>query len=208
MDPIIKAILLITISYLTGSIPFCYLLARLKRKDLTKLGDKNPGGWNLAFSVSKSWGLLGTLLDAAKGFVPYFFILQYTGSVFMALASGCAVIAGHNYSPLLKFSGGKGIASLLGLLLAVHPLSVIIFGAGILLGLFLIKNMIWGVASGLASATLFLILYWGSLAYMIFGFLLILIIIPKYINHDIPLGKNFKFRKEKTLKDLFTPKAR
>ncbi|MGM0366370.1 MAG: glycerol-3-phosphate acyltransferase [Actinomycetota bacterium] len=208
MNTLIRNILLVILSYLAGSLPFCYLIARLKKKDLTKLGDKNPGGWNLAFNVSKPWGLMGALLDVAKGFLPYFIILRYTGSEFTALIAGCAVIAGHNYSPFLKFSGGKGIASLLGLLLAIHPFSVIVFGTGIVLGLVLTKNMIWGVVSGMAAFTLFFTLYFNSGNYIIFGILLFLIIIPKYVNHSIPLTRNFKFRKEKALKDLFTPKVR
>jgi len=208
MNALIRNIILVLLSCFTGSIPFCYLIARLKKKDLTKLGDKNPGGWNLTFNVSKYWGLLGGLLDVCKGFLPYFLILKYTDSQFTALVAGCAVIAGHNYSPFLKFSGGKGIASLLGLLLAIHPFSVMVFGAGIVLGLVLIKNMIWGVTSGLASFIIFFTLYFNSAIFIIFGLLLFLIIIPKYVNRSIPLVRNFKFRKEKTLKDLFTPKMR
>jgi len=148
------------------------------------------------------------VLDVAKGFLPYFIIFRYTGSEFVALIAGCAVISGHNYSPFLKFHGGKGIASLLGLSLAIQPISVIVFGIGIVFGLIFIRNMIWGITSGLVSSTLFFTLYFNSIIYIIFGILLLLIIIPKYLNHSIPLGKNFKFKKEKKLKDLFTPTSR
>jgi len=205
---IIRNIALIAISYLLGSIPFCYLIAKVKKKNLTQIGDKNPGGWNLTFNVSKTWGILGAFFDLAKGFFPFFFILRYTGSLPLALAAGCASIAGHNYSPFLKFTGGKGMAALLGLLLAINPWSVLAFGAGILLGLIIIKNMIWGVASGISTATIFFLLYYSSSIYIIFWLLLFIIIIPKYVNRSIPFPANFKFRKEKTLRDLFTPKIR
>ncbi len=198
----------IILSYLIGSIPFCYIIAKLKNKDLTMLGDKNPGGWNLAFSVSKFWGFWGALFDIAKGFLPYFLIIRYTGSDFFALLAGCAAIAGHNYSPFLKFKGGKGIATLLGLLLAIHPFSVIVFGAGIVLALVLIKNMIWGVVSGITLSLIFFVYYYNSMIFVIFWLLLLLIILPKYLNYSNSFGVNFKFRKEKRLKDLFTPKSR
>jgi len=100
------------------------------------------------------------------------------------------------------------MAALLGLLLAINPWSVLAFGAGILLGLIIIKNMIWGVASGISAATIFFLLYYSSSIYIIFWLLLFIIIIPKYVNRSIPFPANFKFRKEKTLRDLFTPKIR
>jgi hypothetical protein len=77
-----------------------------------------------------------------------------------------------------------------------------------LLGLTLIRNMIWSVLLGIAATGIFLWLLKGSLLYLAMTALLLLIIIPKYINHSISLGTNFKFRKEKTMKDLFTPKIR
>ncbi|MCL5073155.1 MAG: glycerol-3-phosphate acyltransferase, partial [Actinobacteria bacterium] len=54
--------------YLIGAIPFCYIIGQLAGgKKLTEIGDKNPGGWNLIFNVSKFWGIIGTMLDVAKG---------------------------------------------------------------------------------------------------------------------------------------------
>ena len=200
---------LIIACYLIGAIPFCNIIARLAgKKDLREIGDKNPGGWNLTFNVSKYWGILGMILDVSKGYFSYFVALIVTDSLLVALLAGCAAAAGHNYSPYLKFSGGKGLGTTLGFLLAVHPLSIIAFGVGILSGLFIIKNMIWGVFLGLSVSLIFLWLYNGSYIYLIILALLLLIIIPKYINRNIPFGQNFKFRKEKTFKDLFTPKIR
>ena len=200
---------LIIACYLIGAIPFCNIIARLLgKKDLRKIGDKNSGAWNLIFNVSKYWGLIGSILDVSKGYFSYFVVLTLTDSVLIALLAGCAAVAGHNYSPYLKFSGGKGLGTTLGFLLAVQPLSIIAFGIGILSGLFLIKNMLWGVFLGLSVSLIFFLLYNDSYIYLIILALLLLIIIPKYINRNIPLGQNFKFRKEKTLKDLFTPKIR
>jgi acyl phosphate:glycerol-3-phosphate acyltransferase len=60
----------ILVSFLIGSIPFCYVLGKIvSKKNLTEIGDKNPGGWNLIFNVSKIWGIIGLLLDMAKGFL-------------------------------------------------------------------------------------------------------------------------------------------
>ena len=206
---IIRIIGIIVLCYLIGAIPFCNLLAMATgKKDLTKIGDKNPGGWNLIFNVSKIWGIVGMVLDICKGYFSYFLTYMFTGSLMFALIAGCAAVVGHNYSPYLKFRGGKGLAAMGGLVIAIHPLTVFAFGIGILPGLFLIRNMIWGVFLGIVTIGIFLWLFLGNSLYLAMTVLLLLLIIPKYINRSISLGTNFKFRKEKNIKDLFTPKIR
>jgi len=204
-----KNIGLVITCYFIGAIPFCNIIAKIhSNKDLRKIGDRNPGGWNLVFNVSKFWGSLGIILDVLKGFLPYFLVLRITGIEIVAILAGCAAVAGHNYSAYLKFSGGRGIATTLGFLLAINPLTIIAFGIGMLSALFSIKNMIWGVISGIVASSIFLWLFKSSPIYLILGILLIIIIIPKYINRSITIPHNFKFRKEKSLKDLFTPTIR
>ncbi len=205
----IRNIWLILLCYLVGAIPFCNVISKVhSNKDLREIGDKNPGGWNLIFNISKYWGAFGIILDLLKGFLPYFIVLRITGSEIIAILAGCAAVAGHNYSPYMKLSGGKGLAATMGFLLAISPFTILAFGAGMLLSLFLIKNMIWSVISALAFSSIFLWLFKDSPLFLIMGLLLLIIIIPKYINHSITIGHNLKFRKEKTLRDLFTPKIR
>ncbi|OFW63808.1 MAG: hypothetical protein A2Z35_04165 [Actinobacteria bacterium RBG_19FT_COMBO_36_27] len=200
---------LIVICYLVGAIPFCNIIAKIHSdKDLRKIGDRNPGGWNLVFNVSKYWGIVGIILDVLKGYMSYFLVLRITGIEIVAVLAGCAAVVGHNYSPYLRLSGGKGIATTLGFLLAVHPLTILAFAIGILSALFLIRNMIWAVVSGIIASSIFLWLFKDSSIYLIMGLILLVIIIPKYINHSIRISQNFKFRKEKTVKDLFAPKIR
>lgn len=206
---ILRNIGLIVLCYLVGAIPFCNIIAGIhSSKDLREVGDKNPGGWNLVFNVSKYWGALGILFDLLKGFLPYFLILRITGIEIVAILAGCAAVAGHNYSPYLKLSGGKGIATTMGFFIAISPFTILAFAIGILLAIFLIKNMIWSVISAIVFSGIFLWLFKDSVLYLIMVVLLLIIIIPKYINRSITIGNNFKFRKEKTLKDLFTPKIR
>jgi len=217
---ILKDLGLIAAAYLIGAIPFCYIISKIvSGKDLTEIGDKNPGGWNLAFNVSKIWGVLGIILDVGKGWMIYFLILNFLNlenfsflnsshNQLLAMLSGVAAVAGHNYCPYLKFKGGKGIATLLGFLLAVHPFTIPITAAGILAGLFWAKNMIWAVTIGIIFSGVFLYFFKGSAIYLIMILLLFIVMIPKQINKSLKLSLNFKFRKEKTLADLFTPKIR
>jgi len=201
---------IIIICYFIGAVPFCYIIGRLAGgKKLTEIGDKNPGGWNLIFNVSKFWGIIGLIFDIAKGYLSFFLVFKFTGNWIIALLAGCACILGHNYSPYLKFTGGKGIASMIGFLIAIHPLTIIAFAIGILFGLFVLRNMVWGIFLGIITATIFLgIYYLDPLTYIALAIILTLIMIPKQINRSIKLSKNFQFRKESSVKDLFTPKTR
>ena len=168
---------IVILSYLVGAIPFCYIIAkRVSGKKLTEIGDKNPGGWNLAFNVSRLWGILGIILDVAKGFLPYFLAYRFAEKEFInflgtsnnsliAMLAGVAAVAGHNYSPYIKFKGGKGIATWLGFLLAAHPITIPCVGIGMVLGLFVAKNMIWAVAISIIFSSTFLWIYSDSLIY-------------------------------------------
>ena len=70
---------IIIICYFIGAIPFCNIIAKIhSNKDLRRIGDKNPGGWNLVFNVSKFWGFFGAILDVLKGFFSYFLVLRIT----------------------------------------------------------------------------------------------------------------------------------
>ncbi len=206
---IYKNIGIMVLCYLLGAVPFCYIIAKIhSSKDLTRIGDKNPGGWNLIFNVSKGWGAIGSLLDFSKGFLAYFIALKITDIELVAILAGCAAVAGHNYSPYLKFSGGKGVASTLGVLCAISPLAIVAYGVGITSVLFLLRNMIWGVVSGVVISGIFLWIFKSSPVYLILVLALLMIVVPKYINHSIIFHQNFMVRKEKNVKDLFTPKIR
>ena len=217
---ILKDIGFIAGSYFVGAIPFCYILGKIvSGKKLTEIGDKNPGGWNLVFNISKIWGFIGIILDIAKGYFTYFLAYKFTETGFIevfntthnqviAVLAGCAAVAGHNYSPYMKFKGGKGLATYAGFVLAASPWNFIIGPVGILTGLFAVKNMIWAVTMTIVFSGIFLWFFKDTIIFAIMIIIMLLIMIPRQINHNISLGLNFKFRKEATLKDLFKPKIR
>ena len=207
-------------SFFIGAIPFCFILGKIAgRKNLKEIGDKNPGGWNLIFNVSKIWGITGLLLDMAKGFFPYYLALKFTyggntgflninHNELIAVISACAAIAGHSYSPFLKWNGGKGLAAWIGFIEAASWFSLPVAGAGFLAGIFIARNMIWAVSLGIVFTGVFLWLYKNSFIFLFSIIILILIMIPRQINSNLTLGKNFQFRREATVQDLFRPRIR
>lgn len=109
--------LTIIISYLFGSFPSGYILSKYFNKiDITKQGSGNIGATNVLRSGSKALAILTLLIDALKGAIPV--VLFSFNSYLMALA-GLFSFLGHNFPVWLKFKGGKGIATYLGICFAV-----------------------------------------------------------------------------------------
>jgi glycerol-3-phosphate acyltransferase PlsY len=120
-------LLTLTMAYLLGSIPFGYVLVRLFRhEDVRATGSGNIGATNVARSGGKALGLLTLLLDALKGFVAVLIAMHLSpntphGPSPLAVAAAVAAVLGHVFPVWLKFQGGKGIATALGVFLALVP---------------------------------------------------------------------------------------
>lgn len=100
--------------YLMGSLPFSYWVARLKNLDIRQHGSRNVGATNVTRVVGVGYGLLALIGDVGKGAAAAWL----TGALGVPLwLSGLSVV-GHNWSLFLRFTGGKGVATTVGLLLA------------------------------------------------------------------------------------------
>jgi len=109
------------VSYLIGSIPFGVVLARARNMDIREHGSGNIGATNVARVMGKKAGLLTLLGDVLKGFLVVFGAGSlYEKPMLIALA-GLMVFLGHLYSIFLKFKGGKGVATSLGLFSYIMP---------------------------------------------------------------------------------------
>lgn len=123
----IQTSLLIVVSYLLGSVPFSYLVARACGVDLRTVGSGNIGGANVWRSCGFGPFLVAVLLDIAKGaIVPTLAIYTFHLPELAVIATGLAAILGHTFSIFMKFKGGKAVATSGGVLLAVFP-QVVLF---------------------------------------------------------------------------------
>ena len=115
------------LAYLAGSIPFGLILARLlKGVDLRAVGSGNIGATNASRALGTKWGLVVLVLDALKGWLPAALLpgcwsKEPADLALLTAGAGIAAILGHMYSVWLGFQGGKGVATALGVLLAVSP---------------------------------------------------------------------------------------
>jgi glycerol-3-phosphate acyltransferase PlsY len=116
-------VLALVIGYLLGSIPFAYIAARLVRKvDIRKVGGGNVGTLNTMREIGPLPGLGVLLADMAKGALAVL-IAQWLGlHLYWAFAAGFLVVVGHNWPVWLKFRGGQGLATTMGVLAVFSPI--------------------------------------------------------------------------------------
>jgi len=141
-------ILALAVGYLLGSIPFGLLLTRLAGKgDIRDIGSGNIGATNVLRTGAKGLAAATLILDAVKGAVAVMIAQRYWPDAINYAAAGALV--GHLYPVWLRFKGGKGVATLLGILVPLLWPAALVYVV-VWLGLLLILRI--SSASGIAAA--------------------------------------------------------
>jgi len=171
-------IALLTAAYLLGSIPFGLLISqKVAKLDITKVGSGNIGAANVAREVGLKWGIVTLLADTLKGFIPVIcaqYLLGSSAEINEALTGliGLAALLGHQFSMYHHFKGGKGVATYLGVFLAISPISCFMCGM-----IFLVFILIWryiSLGSIVASLSMPLCLHFTGHSNIIIIFSLII----------------------------------
>ncbi|SON56464.1 G3P acyltransferase [Hartmannibacter diazotrophicus] len=114
--------------YLLGSIPFGYLFTRLAGLgDIRSIGSGNIGATNVLRTGRKGLALATVLADGLKGTLAVLIAMQF-GPI-AAVSAGMGAFLGHLFPVWLKFRGGKGVATYIGILLGLYPPAVLVFAA-------------------------------------------------------------------------------
>lgn len=112
------------IGYLLGSIPFGLVLCRLAGYgDIRKIGSGNIGATNVLRTGNKILALATLILDISKGLIAVIVTSTLTDNDTASALAGLAAILGHNFPLWLNFKGGKGVATSLGTITAIHPIT-------------------------------------------------------------------------------------
>lgn len=112
--------------YMIGSVSFAVIISKRQGVDIFKEGSGNPGATNVKRVLGSNWGNLVFALDALKGLVAAGWPILVFSEVRLAVIGLIAAIIGHSFSVFLKFRGGKGVATTMGGLMAIMPLSLVI----------------------------------------------------------------------------------
>ncbi len=161
---------LVAASYFLGSIPFSFLVVKLATgKDLRDLGSQNVGATNVARNAGKVPGIVALLLDGVKGWAaialarylvslpdwPFAAVVNggalHSREFWIALA-GLIAVLGHMFPVWLRFHGGKGVATALGVFLALDP--IVIAGALLVFMIVLLSLRFVSLASIMSAASI------------------------------------------------------
>ena len=159
----------ILIGFLLGGLPSGLWIGHARGTDLRTTGSRNVGATNAYRVLGARWGILVFALDAAKGLLAALtplLLVRVTGTVptpdtliAVKLAGGVAAIVGHVFSPWLNFRGGRGVATSLGVFLAIAPIPTLIaFGLWILLVVVSRRVSVGSIGAALAYPFLVLLL--------------------------------------------------
>jgi glycerol-3-phosphate acyltransferase PlsY len=188
-------ILFILVSYLVGSIPFGSIIYFIiKKKDIRQEGSGNIGATNVLRTTGKMAGFTTLLLDMAKGILPVVYGFTHLDMPHWVLLGGAAAIVGHIFPIFLRFKGGKGAATFVGVFVAFDYPAVLIFILVFLAILWFYRYVSLGVI--LASIALFFyILFNHTVEAAIVTFLLVILIIARHTSNIKRLlaGKENKF---------------
>ena len=109
-------------AYLVGSVPFGYLIGRMRGVDVRTVGSKNIGATNVFRTVGKKWGLIAFVCDVLKGLLPTLAARHFAAEPsWLPLSVGVMCVVGHMLTPYMKFKGGKGVATAFGMLIGLAP---------------------------------------------------------------------------------------
>lgn len=162
----IKVIFVIIISYLLGSIPTAYLIAKYRKVDIFSVGSGNMGATNVGRSLGIAWGVGVMTFDIIKGIAAIYisWLIMPESRAAATTISAITVIIGHNWSLFVTLltgtlRGGKGAATAFGTLLMIAPVQVIV-GAALIGGLIVARTRYVSLA---VLTTFFLALVWMTI---------------------------------------------
>ena len=201
--------LIFIICYLIGSIPFGLILTKLfDNNDLRNIGSGNIGATNVLRTGNKTLALLTLILDLSKSFIPLFIFFQLyphpiindffnliiVDKIFLILVFGYFFVLGHCFPIWLKFKGGKGIATSLGVILSID-----IFIGLCLLTIWILVFLIFKISSlsALISSTSFPILIFFKYEKVNLLYLSILLTIFVFFTHRANIIRLLKKEEKK-----------
>jgi acyl phosphate:glycerol-3-phosphate acyltransferase len=208
MNEVAGTIIAIVCAYLLGSLPFAYIIARLvKGVDIRQVGTKNMGAMNTFYRIGFGWGVLVLLLDMGKG-VLSILVARWLGVdvLYQYITAGVTVI-GHMFPVFLGFRGGKGGATVIGILALLMPRAIPL-GLGLfVLALLLTRYPTFSYALALSCTPFVAWVGYESGTLVVVSVILLLMVVLRYIPRLLEMrstGGNWKrVFVRKGLKDRF-----
>ena len=176
-------ILVIILGYLLGSISPSYFISKAKGHDIRDIGSGNAGASNVTVSYGWKWGVFTALFDIFKAFITVYIARALCHDDDIAMIAGVAAVIGHMFPFYMQFKGGKGYASVTGLVLALNwKLALIMMGAGVLITLLTGYIALATITSVIVYSVYFFVTGKPLLACVLFAIMSVIIIYKHKIN--------------------------
>lgn len=208
VDVVLTVILPLAAAYLIGSFSTGYLVARQRRGiDIRQVGSRNMGAMNVFYQVGFLEGLLVLAVDIGKGAAAVSLVRFMGVPPVVELLGGAAAVLGHSFPVFLKFRGGKGGATTIGVLAFLMPWGIPVFLAifGLLLGITRFPTLSYSLA--FIGFPFIAWLVYGRLSYVIFAIVLLMLPGAKYVPRVLEIhnrsGSWRHFFMRRGLKDRF-----
>lgn len=173
-----------------GSIPVGYLVAKARGIDIQSQGSGNIGATNVMRVLGKGPGIAVFVVDVLKGFLPSLASNLLFHDRALALGAGMCAVLGHSFSPFLKFKGGKGIATGLGMLLGGAPVvGLAAFGVFFLTMAATFMVSISSILAGISLPIFGLTLHEQPAAFFFYGLMALLVVVRHVPNIKRLLAK-------------------
>jgi glycerol-3-phosphate acyltransferase PlsY len=185
-------LLLLVFAYLLGSIPFSYIAGRLaKGKDIRRYGSGTVGG-SMVYEHVSHWLLVPVgILDVLKAAIPTHMGLLLDFGEAGAAVAGIAAMLGHNWPIFLGFTGGRGISTILGILVVLFPLGDLWLLGFLAVGYVLKDSAPWALASMATMPVLIWFMGGSSILYWLSGAVLLITLLKRLEanRRPLPVGK-------------------
>jgi glycerol-3-phosphate acyltransferase PlsY len=154
----------IIIGYLLGSIPTAYIVSRMRKGvDIRNVGSGNMGAANVIRQIGAHEGVFVGLIDIAKGAGAILIAQALNVSELWVFGTGFAALVGHNFPVFAGFKGGRGSATIIGILLVLAPKAILVTLAIIAIPFFTTRKFMAALFIGFGLLPLFVWLFEGSL---------------------------------------------
>ena len=208
MNEVVSSIIAIICAYLLGSLPFAYLVARrAKGVDIREVGTRNMGAMNTIYQAGFRWGLLVLFLDMAKGALAILVARWLDTPENIVLAAAGVSIIGHMFPVFLKFKGGKGGATAVGIFALLMPKAIPLAVGIFILALLLTRYPTFSYGLALLCAPFVAWLGYESGKWVVFSVIILVLVLIRYMPRLLEMrstGGNWKrVFIRKGLKDRF-----
>jgi len=201
-------ILALVLAFLIGSFPTAYLTARIFKKiDIRDVGSRNVGAMNVFYKVGFWPGMIVLAIDISKGAAAIAVVRLAGAPLIVQLLAGFIVVMGHAFPVFLKFRGGRGGATVIGVLAYLMPFGIPFYAAIFGLGLLLTHYPTLSYSAAFLCYPFIAWLWYDSAELVIFSIAILLLSLIKYIPRIIEMrqkGGSWKHvMMRKDIKDRF-----